>query len=91
MRFKNKVAAVAVASSLLIVPADAWAIVNNETFFSGAFGTSARETVQTHDEVTEYKNDNPVIVTLPSREYVEVDLEKAQEMLGEYTSTEKFL
>lgn len=89
LRFKNKVAAVAVASSLLIVPAGAWAIVNNEAFFSGAFGTSARETVQTHDEVTEYKNDNPVIVTLPSREYVEVDLEKAQEMLGEYTSTEE--
>lgn len=87
--FKVKAIAAAAAAALVVVPVSAWAVANNADFFAGAFGNSARENVQVHESVQEYKDGNPVMVTYPTREYTEVDLDKAEALLGNYTSSEQ--
>lgn len=87
--FKWRTIAIAAAAALVVVPVSAWAVASNADFFAGAFGSNARESVQAHDEVQGYKDGNPVMVTYPTREYVEADIEAAEELLGPYTSTEE--
>lgn len=87
--FKWRTVAIAAAAALVVVPVSAWAVASNADFFAGAFGSNARESVQAHDEVQEYKDGKPVTVTYPTREYVEADIDAAEELLGPYTSTEE--
>lgn len=87
--FKWRTVAIAAAAALVVVPVSAWAVASNADFFAGAFGSNARESVQAHDEVQGYKDGDPVMVTYPTREYVEADIDAAEELLGPYTSTEE--
>lgn len=88
-RFRRRAVAIAAAAALVVVPVSAWAVASNAEFFAGAFGSDARTSVQAHDELQEYKDGKPVVVTYPTREYVEADIDAAEELLGPYTSTEE--
>ena len=88
-RFKWRTVAIAAAAALVVVPVSAWAVASNADFFAGAFGSGSRTSVQAHNEVQEYKDGKPVTVTYPTREYVEADIDAAEELLGPYTSTEE--
>ncbi len=87
-RFKWRVAALA-AAALIVVPVTAWAVADNAGFFAGAFGNSGRASVESHDEVQGYKDGKPFMATYPSREYVDVDLDAAERLLGAYTANQE--
>lgn len=81
-----KAAAVALVAALAVMPVVCYGVANNSDFFANAFGTAARESIQTHDvdmsdgvEITTF--------TYPTREYVDVDVEEAERLLGDYLST----
>lgn len=88
-RLKWKIGAIAAAAALVVVPVSAWAVANNADFFAAAFGSDARTSVQTHEEVQGYKDGKPVVVTYPNREYVETDLEAAERLLGPYIAADE--
>ncbi len=86
--------AVAAATFIIVTPLAANAATNGE-LFQRLWGNAGKQNIESHDEtfVEEGKvdnegNTNEVTVTMPEVEYVEVDEEKAQELIGDNVSTE---
>lgn len=90
-RFRWRVAAIIAATMLIVVPASAFAAINHTDFFTAAFGNDVRTSVDTHQEVQGYKNGSPFYATYPTREYTDIDLEKAEQLLGDYTYNEEIV
>ena len=80
--------ALALAAVLVALPVCAWAVIDHSGFFGGAFGSSARTSVEAHDETQAYEGGKSVTIAYPSREYVEADTKEAEQLLGPYVSTE---
>lgn len=84
-RFRNMAAAIAVVC--LAVPGVVYASSKTE-FFKAMFGNDARESNDVIRREIDDGKGGKVAVTLPSREYVPVDEEKAETVLGKYVMDE---
>lgn len=84
--FGWKAAVIAAAAALIALPAAGWAAASNIEFFAEAFGTAARTSVTAHDETFD-QGGKTITVTYPTREYVDVDPEEAERLLGEHLMT----
>ena len=96
----KKAAGIAAAAAILLLgTGTVYAGVKHESFFDSLFGNSSKENVESHSEFYEADKEqldedgNPIPGTktiveyqIPSREYVEVDVEKAEELVGEAVS-----
>lgn len=84
----NRYAKVAVACALVLVanPLIANAATNGE-LFSRIWGTLTRSDVKSHDEVVyDEEKGTSYTVTYPERDYEEVDVQKADELIGKEMS-----
>lgn len=82
-RFTWKVAA-AIAAVCVALPVGAYATISHEDFFNNAFGDAGRTSVAAHEVVQPgdgVKHDVHVIA--PSHEYVPVDAEEAEALIGD--------
>ena len=78
-----RLAAAAVAAALIVAPTAAWAVANYGDFFAGAFGNEGRESVAAQETVHDYKDGQPVYATYYNRDYVAVDEEAAEALIGD--------
>ncbi len=79
-----RLAAAAVAAAVIVAPTAAWAVANYGDFFAGAFGNEGRESVAAQETVHEYKDGQPVYATYYNRDYVAVNEEAAEALIGDY-------
>ena len=88
---KNKVkrVAVAAAAALIVIPATVYAASTHTQFFDNMFGNSTKKNMESYDqEIENGSGDGTVTVTVPSKEYVSVDSETAETLIGEQISDE---
>lgn len=79
--------AVAVVAFSVIVPATIYASMGHDRFFENVFGDNNRKDSEAFDK-TVLNDDKEVIVTVPATDYVPVELEKAEELVGKYVMDE---
>lgn len=79
--------AVAVVAFSVIVPATIYASMGHDKFFENVFGDNNRKDNDAFDK-TVMNDEMEVTVTVPATDYVPVELEKAEELLGEYVMNE---
>lgn len=84
--FGWKFAIAAAAAVLVALPAAGFAVANNADFFANAFGTGARQTIAEHQETVD-QGGKTVTVTYPAREFVNIDPEEAERLLGDHLVT----
>lgn len=75
---------VAVATICIVATVGVYAAVTHENFLSGAFGNSSRESVTSHIFMQDNGDKGDVAVQMPEREYVAVDIETAEKIIGNY-------
>ena len=82
--------AAAVIAVCMACPAVVYASVTHADFFRNAFGDAGRKSVVSHTELADNGNGNggKIEITYPERNYVPVDPDKADSLIGEQTSTE---
>ena len=78
-------AAVAAAVVVVSAPIIANAATDGE-FFNRIWGSMAKKNVQPHTEVMYNEQEIPYVYTFPKREYIDVDPDKAEELIGSYIS-----
>lgn len=78
--------AVAAVIAMLVIPATVYAAVTHGEFFDGLFGNVTKKSV----DVVETDIDGNK-VTLPAKEYVPVDQEKAEDMIGSHVSDQSIV
>lgn len=83
---RSKVAVLALVAVLAIAPAVGYAVSSNADFFANAFGNDSRESVLAQN-VGLGQGSRTSSVTYPTREYVDVDLEEAENLLGDHLMT----
>ncbi|MCM1179935.1 MAG: hypothetical protein NC347_06745 [Clostridium sp.] len=88
---KRNYAKVAAAAAIAVVSAPL--IANAATggeFFNRLWGTAGRENVETHqEELVDEEKGISTTVTYPKRDYVDVEPEKAEELIGDNVSHEQ--
>ena len=84
--FGWKFAIAAAAAALVALPAAGFAVANSADFFANAFGTGARTSIAEHQETVD-QGGKVVTVTYPAREYVNIDPEEAERLLGDHLVT----
>ena len=84
--FGWKFAIAAAAAALVALPAAGFAVANNADFFANAFGTGARASIAEHQETVD-QGGKTVAITYPAREYVDMDPEEAERLLGDHLVT----
>jgi len=89
---KHIYAKVAVAAALITVsaPIIANAATDGE-FFNRIWGSLAKKNVQSHKEILYNEQELPYAYTFPQREYVDVDPNKAEELIGSHISHEQIV
>lgn len=60
----------------------------NGAFFSRIWGTLGHKNIESHDETFLEEGEDPVTVTYPKREYVDVDPDKAEVLIGDEVSAQ---
>lgn len=75
-------AAAAALAACLMVPGVAYAASHSE-FFEGMFGNSTRNSIEAETVERDNGKGGTIDVTLPAHEYVPVDQQQAEELLGE--------
>lgn len=89
---RSKLVKVAIAVSLLIIAAPL--MVNAATdgeFFERIWGNLTKQNVESHEEVLHDEQGLPFTYTFPQREYVEVDLDRAKELLEHHVYHEPII
>ena len=80
--------AAAVIAVCMACPAAVYASVTHADFFRNAFGDAGRKSVASHTELADNGKGGQIEITYPERNYVSVDPDKADSLIGEQTSTE---
>ena len=79
-------AATAAAALCVALPVGVYAAITHADFFRNAFGDSGRQSVAAHEEYIDDGKGGQVAVTYPEREYIAVDEEAAETLLGKKIS-----
>ncbi|MBE5909062.1 MAG: hypothetical protein E7278_09545 [Lachnospiraceae bacterium] len=85
-RFALTAAAAAIA--VVILPIGVYAAMNHRQFFRNVFGDVALESYDAHDIEVDTGKGYSITTTIPGKEYVPVDEESAEELIGRYTLEE---
>ena len=80
--------AVAAAAACIVLPVVVYAAVTHADFYRNAFGNAGRQSVEAHDEVMDNGKGGQLTVTYPEREYVPIDEEMAEALIGNKISSE---
>ncbi len=80
--------AVAAAAACIVLPVVVYAAVTHADFYRNAFGNAGRQSVSAHEEVLDDGKGGHVTVTYPEREYVPIDDEMAEALIGSNISSE---
>lgn len=75
---------------LFVVSAPIIVSAANSDFFNRIWGSFAKEDTQPHKETLYDEQELPYEYIFPKREYVDVEPEKAEELIGENVSHKKF-
>ena len=81
-------AAAAAAAACILLPVGVYAAVTHSEFFRNVFGNSGRESVASHEETFDNGKGEEISYTFPEKEYVPVDEETAESLLGDKVSAE---
>ena len=81
---------VAAPAILFVVSAPIIVSAANSDFFNRIWGSFAKEDTQPHKETLYDEQELPYEYIFPKREYVDVEPEKAEELIGENVSHKKF-
>lgn len=89
---KHTCAKIAAAAVLLLIsaPIIANAATNGE-FFNRIWGSMGKENVASHEETLYNEQELPYVYTFPQREYIDVDPEKAEDLIGAHVSHERIV
>lgn len=79
--------AVAVSLIIILIPIAVNAATNGE-FFNRIWGRLSKENVASHDEILYNEQEFPYTYTFPEREYVDIDPEQAENLIGNHVSHE---
>ena len=80
--------AVAAAAACIVLPVVVYAAVTHADFYRNAFGNAGRQSVSAHEEVLDDGKGGQLTVTYPEREYVPIDEEMAETLIGSNISSE---
>ena len=80
--------AVAAAAACIVLPVVVYAAVTHADFYRNAFGNAGRQSVSAHEEVLDDGKGGQLTVTYPEREYVPIDEEMAEALIGNNISSE---
>ena len=80
--------AVAAAAACIVLPVVVYAAVTHADFYRNAFGNAGRQSVSAHEEVLDNGKGGQLTVTYPEREYVPIDEEMAEALIGSNISSE---
>ena len=80
--------AVAAAAACIVLPVVVYAAVTHADFYRNAFGNAGRQSVSAHEEVLDDGKGGQFTVTYPEREYVPIDEEMAEALIGSNISSE---
>ena len=80
--------AVAAAAACIVLPVVVYAAVTHADFYRNAFGNAGRQSVSAHEEVLDDGKGGQLTVTYPEREYVPIDEEMAEALIGSNISAE---
>ena len=80
--------AVAAAAACIVLPVVVYAAVTHADFYRNAFGNAGRQSVSAHEEVLDDGKGGQFTVTYPEREYVPIDEEMAEALIGNNISSE---
>ena len=80
--------AVAAAAACIVLPVVVYAAVTHADFYRNAFGNAGRQSVSAHEEVLDDGKGGQLTVTYPEREYVPIDEEMAEALIGSNISSE---
>ena len=94
LRFYRKTAArrfsirtLAAAAALAALPVLVYAAVSHADFFRNAFGDAGRSSTAAHEEMVDSGKGTQIAVSYPEREYVAIDEQAAENLIGEKVST----
>lgn len=88
---RAKWTAAAAFAAVIIFATGVSAAINHGDFFDAFLGNSTKQNIEQHDEIQEKPDGRSSTVTFPEREYVKVDEEKAEALLGEYIADENLV
>lgn len=80
--------AAAMIIACLVFPVSVYASVAHADFFRNAFGNAGRDSVVSHQEQVDNGKGGTTVVTYPEKTYVPIDVDQAEKIIGEQTSTE---
>ena len=80
--------AVAAVAACIVLPVVVYAAVTHADFYRNAFGNAGRQSVSAHEEVLDDGKGGQLTVTYPEREYVPIDEEMAEALIGNNISSE---
>ena len=83
-------AAAAAIAACMLFPVGVYAFATHADFFRNAFGDAGRKSVAAHTELTDNGNGKggKIEITYPERDYVTIDPDQADKLIGEQTSSE---
>ena len=87
-RFALSVAAAAVA--IVVLPIGVYAAMSHAGFFRNVFGDDGRKSFEGHEVEVDTGKGYSITTTIPGKEYVPVDEETAEELVGRYTLDEPY-
>ncbi len=87
-RFAVSVAAAVAA--VVLLPIGVYAAVSHSQFFRNVFGDASRESFEGHDIEVDTGKGYSITTDIPGKEYVPVDEEKAEDLVGRYTMDEPY-
>lgn len=80
----------AIALVCVVVPVTVYAAANHSDFFDNMFGNSTKDTLERKTVLID-DGKNGCLVELPLKEYVPVDVEKAEELIGDKVSRQSIV
>ena len=86
-RFSFRAAAAAAAAAISL-PVCIYAAAAHTDFFRNAFGDAGRQSTASHEELVEDGKGGHTAVTYPEREYVQIDEEAAESLIGNQVAGE---
>ena len=87
---KRNVLKVAAAAAIVFISAPVLAnAASDGAFFNRLWGTLGKKNIETHDEIVyDAEKDTSCIITYPKQEFVDIDANKAEELIGNAVSYE---
>ncbi len=78
----------AAIAACIALPVCVYAAVTHADFFRNAFGNAGRQSTAAHEEIIEDGKGGQISVTYPERDYISIDEEAAESLIGDKISSE---